>query len=97
MPQVALLVDDEQPVRAYLAAVLREGGFQVLEAEDGSDALSIIQQMHGILDVLVTDIRMPRMTGIELVGAVKIDFLISRPFIFPGKRRARECTTRVAV
>ena len=38
------------------------------------DALSMVQHMQGTVDVLVTDIRMPRMTGIELVRAVKIDF-----------------------
>ena len=74
MRQIALLVDDEQPVRAYVSAVLRQDGYEVLEAGDGSDALSIVQQMQGTVDVLVTDIRMPRMTGIELVRAVKIDF-----------------------
>ena len=74
MRQTALLADDEQPVRAYVSAVLRQEGFEVLEAADGRDALSIVQRMEGTVDVLVTDVRMPRMTGIELVRAVKTDF-----------------------
>jgi len=41
---------------------------------DGTDALSIVQSMHGTLDVLVTDIKMPHMTGTELVRAAKMDF-----------------------
>lgn len=74
MPKVALLVDDEQLVRDYVSTVLRQEGFKVLEAADGTDALSIVQGMRGTVDVLVTDVRMPRMTGIELVRSVKTDF-----------------------
>jgi two-component system, cell cycle sensor histidine kinase and response regulator CckA len=74
MPRVALLVDDEQKLRAFVSAVLREGGFHVLEAADGKDALLIVQRVNGIVDVLVTDIGMPHMTGIELVTKVKCDF-----------------------
>ena len=74
MQQIALLVDDEQPVRGYVSAVLRQGGFEVVEAADGTDALAMVQRMHGTVDVLVTDIKMPHMTGIELVRAVKNEY-----------------------
>ena len=74
MRQVAIVVDDQQPLRAYVSAVLRNGGFEVVEAADGRDALSLIRRMNGVIDVLVTDIRMPRMTGIELVSCVESDF-----------------------
>ena len=74
MRQIALLVDDEQPLRAYVSAVLRQEGFEVVEAGDGIDALSIVHRMHGTVDVLVTDIKMPRMNGIDLVRAVKSEY-----------------------
>jgi two-component system, cell cycle sensor histidine kinase and response regulator CckA len=74
MSQVALLVDDEQPVRSYVSAVLRQAGFDVIEAANGADALSILQYRRCTVDVLVTDIMMPRMTGIELVSGVKNEY-----------------------
>ena len=74
MLQIALLVDDDQQVRGYVSAVLRHGGFEVVEAADGTDAVAMVQRVHSTVDVLVTDIEMPRMTGIELVRAVKNEY-----------------------
>ncbi len=72
--QRVLLVDDELPVRTFIAKALQREGFEILEAGDGQDALGVLQQMGGDVDVLVTDIKMPRMTGIELVEKVKTEF-----------------------
>ena len=72
--QRVLLVDDELPVRTFIAKILQREGFEILEAGDGLDALGVLQQMSGDVDVLVTDIKMPRMTGIELVEKVKAEF-----------------------
>lgn len=74
MAQTALLVDDEKALRAYLAMILEHEGFQILEAGDGMDALALLRRIRGMVDVLVTDVSMPRMTGIELVNAVKMEF-----------------------
>jgi CheY-like chemotaxis protein len=74
MAQTALLVDDEKALRAYLAMILEREGFQVLEADDGMDALALLRRLSGMVDVLVTDVSMPRMTGIELVSVVKTEF-----------------------
>jgi CheY-like chemotaxis protein len=73
-PQTALLVDDEPDMRTYVSGILRRGGFQVYEAADGMDALSFLRSVSGAVDLLVTDIRMPRMTGTELAGVVRNDF-----------------------
>jgi CheY-like chemotaxis protein len=72
--QIALLVDDEKAIRAYVAMVLEQEGFQVLEADDGIDALALLRRMGGMVDILVTDVSMPRMTGIELVSVVNMEF-----------------------
>jgi two-component system, cell cycle sensor histidine kinase and response regulator CckA len=74
MAQTALLVDDEKALRNYLAMILEHEGFQILEADDGMDALALLRRIRGMVDVLVTDVSMPRMTGIELVNAVKMEF-----------------------
>jgi two-component system cell cycle sensor histidine kinase/response regulator CckA len=72
--RTALLVDDEPGVRTYVSNVLQCDGFHVVEAADGIDALSRIRELRGAVDILVTDIRMPGMTGTELVGAVRTEF-----------------------
>jgi DNA-binding NtrC family response regulator len=64
-----LLVDDEPGVRMTLAANLELEGFEVLEAESGRDALRILQDQE--FDVVLTDIRMPGMTGLELFQEIK--------------------------
>ncbi len=49
MSQVALLVDDQEAVRSYASAVLRQAGFEVIEAANGAEALfnSSVQSVHG--------------------------------------------------
>ncbi|HEY7389312.1 MAG TPA: response regulator [Bryobacteraceae bacterium] len=74
MAQIVLLAEDEQELRDYLAMILEQDGFRVLEAADGIDALSLLRRMGGMVDILVTDVSMPRMTGIELVNEVKLEF-----------------------
>ena len=60
-----LLVDDDEDVRETSAEMLEELGYVVLRAESGCEALLIVES-NLELDVLVTDIRMPGMTGLEL-------------------------------
>jgi len=72
--QRVLLADDELPVRAFIAKVLQREGFEILEAVDGLDALGLLQQMRGDVDVLVTDVKMPRMNGVELVEKARSEF-----------------------
>lgn len=62
---IALLVDDEELVRATTAAMLMEIGFEVIEASSGAEALRHLHDRPRI-DVLITDHLMPQMTGVEL-------------------------------
>lgn len=64
-----LLVDDEEPVRAFARAVLAEHGYKVREAASGPDALSVLAQ-QGAPDLLVTDVVMPGMGGLDLARRV---------------------------
>jgi two-component system, cell cycle sensor histidine kinase and response regulator CckA len=71
MPAEAILVaDDEATVRAYIRMILKMEGFELLEAADGLDALHQVQQRGAPVDLLLTDIRMPRMDGIRLASAI---------------------------
>jgi CheY-like chemotaxis protein len=60
-----LLVDDEEFLRRLLARMLAGAGFDVIEAENGAAALRAAVGMDGTLRLVVTDIHMPVMNGIE--------------------------------
>ena len=60
-----LVVDDEEPVRSVLTTFLTRQGFLVEEAEDGAQALSILNQSQP--DLVLLDITMPKMSGLEVL------------------------------
>jgi CheY-like chemotaxis protein len=60
-----LVVDDEDGLRDLMRAVLEAAGYLVYEADEGFQALSVLLQGRAV-DVVVSDIRMPRMDGFEL-------------------------------
>jgi CheY-like chemotaxis protein len=64
--EAILLVEDEDAVRALVRSVLREKGYRVLEASRGEEALELSELYSGQIDLLVTDVVMPRMSGREL-------------------------------
>jgi CheY-like chemotaxis protein len=66
-----LLVDDEQLVRELLARLLTYSGFAVEEAENGAAALQAARRLDGSLSLVVTDINMPVMNGLEFARALR--------------------------
>lgn len=64
-----LVVDDEESIRRMVSLVLRRYGHAVLVAADGPQALEILA--HDQIDLLVSDVAMPVMTGPELVTAAR--------------------------
>jgi len=69
--ETILLVEDEDALRSLAAESLRRLGYNVLPAADGVQALEIAEQHGGIIDVVITDMIMPRMGGLELVGKLR--------------------------
>jgi two-component system, cell cycle sensor histidine kinase and response regulator CckA len=69
--ETILLVEDEVQVRALAASVLRNRGYEVLEAGTGTEALQLCDGYRGHLDILVTDIVMPHMRGTELTSRLR--------------------------
>jgi CheY-like chemotaxis protein len=65
--ETLLLVEDEEAVRSVAVETLRLSGYTVLEAADGEDALRICKRYRSAIDLMVTDVIMPRMGGPELV------------------------------
>jgi PAS domain S-box-containing protein len=61
-----LLVEDEESVRRFAERVLSRGGYTVLMAAEGAEAMALSRQHPGIIHVLVTDLVMPRMNGSDL-------------------------------
>ena len=67
----AIVIDDEPPLRAYFAKVLRGAGMQVFEAESATAALAMAQTNRP--DFVVTDIGMPDVDGIELCRRLRAE------------------------
>lgn len=66
-----LLVEDEAPLRVLAAESLKRLGYTVLQAGNGLEALAVAEQHSGKIDVVVTDIVMPRMGGPELIEKLR--------------------------
>lgn len=67
MAEYVLVVDDEPMIRRFAGRVLREGGFGVYEAADGVEALDLIHAGMADLEVVLSDIVMPRLNGVQLL------------------------------
>jgi PAS domain S-box-containing protein len=68
--ETILLVEDELVVRRLVAEILESNGYSVLQAGDGPSALELLRRHTGPLDLLVTDVVMPGMSGPDVAGAV---------------------------
>lgn len=68
-----LLAEDEQPVRTFVLGMLQKNGYSVIVAIDGRDALNKSREFEGIIHLLLSDVQMPNMTGIELATQLQID------------------------
>lgn len=64
--ETVLLVEDEAVVREMSMEILKECGYQVLQAQDGNEALMLARQHNGEIHLMLTDVVMPRMSGREL-------------------------------
>jgi two-component system cell cycle sensor histidine kinase/response regulator CckA len=67
-PQPVILVaDDDDGIRNLVAIFLEGSGFEVIKAHNGSEALALWKQRRPEIDLLITDIEMPEMSGLELI------------------------------
>jgi PAS domain S-box-containing protein len=68
-----LLVEDEAELRSMVRRILRERGYVVLQASSGAQAMQMLQEYDGPLDLVITDVVMPGMKGPELARRVAME------------------------
>lgn len=69
MAKKILIVDDSESIREVVSFTLENQGFDVLKAIDGQDATQYLDGTH--LDLIITDLHMPQMNGIELIRVIR--------------------------
>ena len=69
--EVILVVEDEPIVRVPICRMLRTLGYFVLEANNGEDALLVMQEYHSPIHLVITDVMMPEMDGPQLVAMLR--------------------------
>ena len=69
--ETVLVVEDQDPVRSLTVTILKEHGYRVLDAAQGSDALLVVERYAGPIHLLLTDVVMPHMSGKELADRLK--------------------------
>jgi two-component system cell cycle response regulator CpdR len=74
-----LLVDDDEDVRRFIARELEQGGYRVLTAANGDEALAVLEQAGTEVHVVVCDLLMPRLDGYQL--AARLEALPDAPEI----------------
>lgn len=68
MSKTIMTVDDSASIRQRVSLTLKDAGYAVIEASDGKDAMA---RLSGAVDMILTDLNMPGMGGIELIRAVR--------------------------
>ncbi|HKY72572.1 MAG TPA: response regulator [Nitrospira sp.] len=82
-----LIVDDEPSFRSLLRIALERAGHDVREAEDGCKGLALYSQKHA--DLVITDLSMPQMTGLEMMVAMQRAFGAVKTFVVSGRGEAQ--------
>ena len=68
--RTVLVVEDEEAIREVTARILTRNGFRVLTAAGGAEAIRAVDEHPGTIDLLLTDVVMPQMTGKEVAAAL---------------------------
>jgi CheY-like chemotaxis protein len=83
-----LVVDDERLVAQTVAAILNANGFEALEAFSGEEALETARRVHP--DIVLSDVLMPRMSGVDLGMRLRQELPETRVVLFSGQAATTE-------
>jgi CheY-like chemotaxis protein len=98
--ETILLVEDEDAVRRLARGILERAGYRVLEAQDGAAALELADSCPERIDLLLSDVVMPRLGGYELAQRLRTRRPELRTLLvsgYPGERRAAPGAASVPV
>lgn len=95
LPHRVLIVDDDALVRNLLRAVLQTADHELIEASDGREAMEIVERM--VPDVVVLDVMMPGVSGVEVCRTMRADRRFDRTRIVMLTARASEDTREEAL
>jgi CheY-like chemotaxis protein len=79
-----LVVEDNEALRQMLCRVLRTSGYRVMDAANANAALRVCEQQETIIDILISDVVMPEMSGIELASELKTSHPTMRVLLMSG-------------
>lgn len=82
--EIIMVVDDQTPVRNLVQTILKTEGFAVISAGDGQEALELSREYPGKIDLVITDIKMPRMNGTDLAERLKVERPDTRVLLMSG-------------
>jgi DNA-binding NtrC family response regulator len=94
VPPAILVVDDEAGVRQLACRILEEHGYRTLQAGDGSDALELLTRAADSVVMVLTDIRMPTVSGLELERMMRLRWP-SIPVLLMSGETTQEWITQV--
>ncbi len=95
MPHTILSVDDSQTIRSIIRKMLLPFDCKLLEAEDGMKGLEIARKSHP--DLIILDIDMPRMNGLEVLMNLRNDSQSKNTPIFMLTSKSKEKNVRIAL
>jgi DNA-binding NtrC family response regulator len=85
---VILVVDDDKTLSKMMATILQMAGYQVLTASDGMEALTVSRSYQGQIGLLISDIVMPKMNGVELANAMSQERPFTKVLLISGHPEA---------
>jgi len=83
-----LVVDDERLIAETVAAILNSNGFEAVEAFNGEEALEAARKLQP--DIVLTDVLMPKMSGVELGIRIRQELPKTKIFLFSGQAATSE-------
>ena len=82
--ETVLVVEDQDMLREFAAEWLRTSGFEVLEARNGAEALEIIEHQGSGIHLMLTDVTMPGMSGVEVAKRAKTAYPSMKVLLMTG-------------